>query len=67
MINIQFCKFNEDIVSTYLQVRWQLQNNLLVRRLRIPCWYIWLSMHDVHFQIDDHIKLYASALLFREF
>lgn len=37
MINIQFCKFNEDIVSTYLQVRWQLQNNFLVRWLRIPC------------------------------
>lgn len=31
MINIQFCKLNEDIVSTYLQVRWQLQSNLVVR------------------------------------
>lgn len=37
MINIQFCKLNEDIVSTYLQVRWQLQSNLVVRGLWIPC------------------------------
>lgn len=67
MINVQFCRFNEDIVSTYLQVRWQRQNNLLARWLWIPCCYVCLFMHNVHFQIDDHIKLYASALLFHEF
>lgn len=67
MINVQFCKFNEDAVSAYLQVRWQLQNNLLARWLQSPCWYVCLFMHSVHFQIDDHIKLHASALLFHEF